>query len=88
MTKNSDEKVTVLNAIELDLGIEELEAIIAPGIATSPGPILGGLANHNETMVRDLEPGLEQIEELEEKNVPQGVIITYHANLPVAWGSR
>ena len=35
---------------ELDLEIEELETIVAPGVATSPGPILGGLVNHNETM--------------------------------------
>lgn len=36
MTKNFDEKATASNETALDLSIEELESIIAPGIATSP----------------------------------------------------
>jgi hypothetical protein len=45
-------RTTMTNHIEkeLDLQIEELETIVAPGVATSPGPLLGGLVNHNETM--------------------------------------
>ena len=60
---------------EFDLQIEELETIVTPGVATSPGPVLGGLVNHNETLVTDPALVLEFIEELEEKNAPSGVIV-------------
>lgn len=54
MTKNVAEEAITPKEIELELNIEEieeLEAIVAPGVATSPGP----LRNHNETIVRDVD---------------------------------
>lgn len=41
MTRNCDEKATIRIEIALDVYIEELETIVAPGVATSPGPVPG-----------------------------------------------
>ena len=43
MTKNTDEQITICTEIPLDVTFEELESIVSPGVATSPGPVLGGL---------------------------------------------
>jgi hypothetical protein len=39
MPKHFDEKATIMDEIGLEGCIEELESIVAPGIATSPGPV-------------------------------------------------
>jgi len=59
--KTIDEKTNVLQIIELDGQIEELEPIVAPGVATSPGPHPGVHLNHNETMVSDRSQKLGKI---------------------------
>ena len=43
MTKNIDEQIAICTEIPLDLTFEELESIVAPGVATSPGPVLCGV---------------------------------------------
>jgi opacity protein-like surface antigen len=46
MTSSKDENAAVAEKVELDLNIEELERIVAPGVATSPGPLPGSIKNH------------------------------------------
>ena len=43
MKTNLDERTIVGGEAEVEVHIEELEPIVAPGVATSPGPI----RNHN-----------------------------------------
>ncbi len=56
---NRDEKENVM-AVEIELSIEELEEVIAPGIAL----------NHNEMLISDTREIELRVEELEEVIAP------------------
>jgi predicted component of type VI protein secretion system len=62
---------------EIELSVEELEEVIAPGFPTSPRP------NHNETLVRDgdeIELDFEELEEMIAPAVP-GIRINHNETL-------
>ena len=59
---------------ELELNVEELEEVIAPGYPVGPRP------NHNETFVRDGEKIELEVEELEEVIAP-GIRVNHNETL-------
>jgi hypothetical protein len=52
MTNNDDMHSNVEATIEISVDIEELERIVAPGVATSPGPIKTDINYHAKLPVQ------------------------------------
>jgi hypothetical protein len=65
MNANIDERNDSAITLEIELAVEELEEVIAPGQRL----------NHNETLLRDPEEMQLEAEELEETIAPRRIIV-------------